>query len=413
MFSDTVIKALVDAANANGIEPAALLAIAEVETSGATFEHDGRTPQLLYERHIAWRQSSKVSRVLQSAFAAAGLAIPKWSRSTQYKDQGSSEKRLALIGKARGLSAEVANASASWGIGQTMGFLYRELGFASACAMVDHMTGSLAGQIDCMIGELKNKHLIQHLNAHNWPHVALIYNGEGYAANRYDTRLADAHKRWGRKLATGAHQVVPADMSPAEIKALQAKMRELGISAVGNPNGVAGINTVAALSAFQAHEGLTVTGKFDDATREALKTAVPVEPPRERKQATARDLAGAGSKTIKVAQRGGWLAWIKGIVGTGMLGGAAAEHGGGDAAPDVGGLLQSAQDGVDKINQAKGVWESFHDLAGPLFGHPAVIVAGVLLILSAVALAFVVKLIIEHRVADHNSGVHAGPSNGG
>jgi hypothetical protein len=404
LFNQALIAAMVDAANAVHLEPAAFLALGEVETGGNAFEHDGATPSLLYERHQAWRMAARISRALQSAFALAGLAIPHWSRSTQYKDQGSSEKRLALIGRARGINAEVANQSASWGVGQTMGFLYPELGFTSACAMVAHMTGNLAGQIQCMIREVQNKKLIGPLNAHDWPHVARIYNGPGYAANRYDTRLADAHKRWCRKLATGAiASPVPADMTPAEIKLLQSKLRALGITAVGNPNGVAGINTVAALSAFQAHEGLTVTGKYDDATREALKTAVPVEPPRERKQATARDLADAGSKTIKAAKRGGLLAWAKGLVGATFLGGAGAEKGG---------LLEAAQDGIDKASQAKGVWQSFCELAAPLFGHPSAIIAGVVLIASAVALGFVVKWVIEHRVADHNSGVHAGPSMG-
>jgi hypothetical protein len=151
MFSKTLIDAIVAEAGKSGIEPAALLALVEVETSGAPFEQDGRTPTLLYERHVAWRQAAKISKRLQSAFAAAGLAIPKWSRSTQYKDQGTSAKRLALIARARAVNAEIANQSASWGVGQTMGFLYPELGFESACAMVEHMAGNLAGQIACMV----------------------------------------------------------------------------------------------------------------------------------------------------------------------------------------------------------------------------------------------------------------------
>jgi hypothetical protein len=47
--------------------------LVEVETNGATFEQDGRTPQLLYERHVAWRQAKKISLAMQSAFAAPAL----------------------------------------------------------------------------------------------------------------------------------------------------------------------------------------------------------------------------------------------------------------------------------------------------------------------------------------------------
>lgn len=400
MFSASLIKALTDAAHRNGIDPAALLALVEVETKGATFEQDGRTPSLLYERHIAWRQAGKVSARLRAAFAAAGLAIPKWSRSTQYKDQGTSAKRLALIRKARAISEEVTNQSASWGVGQTMGFLYPELGFESACAMVEHMTGNVAGQIDCTIRELKNKSLIAPLNARNWSRVARIYNGPGYAANRYDSRLADACKRWERKLAGGVALVSPPDMAADDVRALQRRLRALGYVSVGAPDGAWGTKTVGALSQFQAHEGLPVTGNYDDATREAMKTAEPVDQPRARTIATADDLAAAGSQTIKVANTGGLIAKVKTIVGGVFVGGGVASHEG---------LLDQAQDGIDKATQAKGIWDSFCDLAGPLFGSPMAIVAGVVLIASGVAVWLIVRSIKAHRVADHNSGVHAGP----
>jgi hypothetical protein len=401
MFSETLTKSIVEAANANGIEPPALLALVEVETSGNPFEQDGRTPALLYERHQAYRIAGKVSRALQAAFVRAGLALVKWAPKTQYKDQGTSAKRLALIGRARAIDAEVANQSASWGVGQTMGFLYRELGFGSACAMVDHMTGNLAGQIECMVREIKNKHLIEPLNRHEWPHVALIYNGKSYAVNRYDVRLADAHKRWVRKLGAGGAVVsAPADMPADDIRALQRKLRALGYAGVGNPDGRFGGKTVGALSQFQAHEGLPVTGKYDDATREAMKTAEPIEPPAERKRATATDLAEAGSKTVKAADSGSLFSWLKGIIGTALAGGGAAEKLG---------VLDTAQAGIDKANQAKGIWDSFCDLAHPLFSGPTPIIVGVVLIAAAVASYFLFARIRAYRVADHNSGAHAGP----
>ncbi len=398
MFSQSIVNAIKGAATKAGIEPAALLALVEVETSGNPFEQDGRTPALLYERHIAWRMAAKVSKALQTAFARAGLAIPKWSKATQYKDQGTSANRLALIAKARTIDAEVANQSASWGLGQTMGFLYAELGFGSACAMVEHLTGNVAGQIECMIHELNNKRLVGPLNAHDWAKVARIYNGAGYAANRYDVRLADSYKRWLRKLAAPAPDVAP-DLSRDEIVALQRKLRGLGYAIVGRPDGEAGRNTSAALTAFQRHEGLPITGTYDAATREAMRIAEPVDQAPERARATADDLAAAGSKTIKVARVGGMVAKIKGIIGGGFLAGGLASHEG---------LLDTAQSGIDKATQAKGIWDSFCDLAGPLFGHPMAVVAGVVLIASAVAVGFVVKAIVDRYVIDYRAGVHAG-----
>jgi len=413
MFSADVIRAVTDGAKAAGLRPAGALALVEVETAGAMFEQDGRTPTFLYERHIAWREAAKVSRMLQSAFAAAGLAIPHWSRATQYKDEGSSARRLGLIARARAIHEETANRSASWGLGQTMGFLYAELGFRSACEMVDHMTGSLSGQVDCFIQELKNKRLIGPLNAGQYATVARGYNGSGYAANHYDTRLADADKRWTRKLAaldagdTSVMVSPPAGgLSRDEVRDIQKKLRGLGYASVGDPNGGFGVKTVGALSQFQAHEGLPVTGKYDDATRAAMAEAVPIEQPRERQAATAADLAEAGSKTIQTADHISLAGKAKIAIGGLMAGGGAAEHAGGE---HVNNLIDTAQDGIDKVNQVKGLWESVHDLAGPLLGHPAIFVAAGVLIVAGIVVVLLARTIKAHRVADHNSGVHAGP----
>lgn len=400
MFTQSLVDALVAEAGKNGIEPECLLALVEVETRGVTFEQDGRTPQLLYERHKAYQYAGKVSKALLAKFIAAGLALAKWSPKTQYKDQGTSAQRLALIGKARGIDEEVANKSASWGVGQTMGFLAPDLGFASACEMVDHMTGNLAGQIDCMIRELKHARIIDPLNRHEWPTVARLYNGAGYKANNYDAKLADAWKRWTRKLASGPVKHPAADLSQDEIKDVQRKLRRLNYASVGNPDGIAGTKFVGALAQFQKHEGLPVTGEYDAATREAMKDAEPVDQPRERQNTTADNLRAAGSKTIATADRGGVLAYIKGTVGSIFVGGGAAEKLG---------LLDTAQSGIDKANQAKGIWQSFCDLAKPLFEGPAPIVIGLVLIAAAVGAYFLFEQIKARRVADHNSGAHAGP----
>ena len=93
--------------------------------------------------------------------------------------------------------------------GQTIGFLAEEQGFTDATEMVAHMTGSIPGQIDCMLRELTRKKLIQPLNNRQYVQVAKVYNGAGYAQNSYDTKLADADKRWARRLAN-----TPLDRAP-------------------------------------------------------------------------------------------------------------------------------------------------------------------------------------------------------
>ena len=60
-------------------------------------------------------------------------------------------------------------------------------------------------------------------------------------------------------------------------------------------DGFWGSRTVGALSVFQAHEGLPVTGTYDEATQAAMAEAVkrPVSP--RRKDITADELKEEGS----------------------------------------------------------------------------------------------------------------------
>lgn len=205
MFSNEVTNAVIAAANSHGIRPEALLALIQVETAGHSFENDGKTPTLLFERHVCYREAEKAGCL--APFVRAGLAIPHWNRATQYKDEATSAERLVLIAKARNINVEIANRSASWGIGQTMGFNAPSLHYASATAMIEAFA-TLEGQLDGLIRELTVNHIIQPLNDGQHATVARLYNGSGYAQNHYDTRLAEAEAQWQRDLA--AHPSRPA-----------------------------------------------------------------------------------------------------------------------------------------------------------------------------------------------------------
>ena len=302
MISDSLARKIIDVAKQNDIRPSCLLALIEVETQGKPFEEaDGRTPAFLYERHIAFKEAKK--RGKQKQFTSAGLAIPKWNKATQYKDQRKSADRMALIAKARRIDEEAANRSASWGLGQVMGFNSEMVGFANATDMVEQMTGSVECQVQTMIAFLKKRHIIQPLNAKNFARVAQLYNGDGYKQNNYDAKMADAEKRWARKVETISGRPVPPEqeLTRGAILAIQEKLRELGYTEVGKPDGKWGSRTVGAISAFQAHEGLPVTGQYDEKTKEALDHATPRPVSEERAQTTAEDLKEK-SRTIQATE---------------------------------------------------------------------------------------------------------------
>lgn len=391
MLTDKIALAIVAAAKAAQIEPAALLAIVEVEADGGRpFEQDGRTPCFLYERHVAWKEATKAGCL--PAFRVAGLAIEHWDRATQYKDQGTSANRLALMARAKAIDPEVACASASWGLGQTMGFLCHKLGFASAVEMVEHMTGSVDGQIDCMVREIHTSHLVEPMNAHDWPHVSRIFNGAGYAANHYDTRLASAHARWSRKLETlmpgGQPREEPPEqaLSSEEIYMIQKLLRDLGYHEVGSPDGLWGTRTTGALAAFQAHEGLPHTGHYDDATKSALNGARPRPVPADRADAQPGEI---GSKTIDHADKLTLWGRLMQILGIGGAGAAGVEQTGWLAQV---GPLHDAFEAVRPMLE----WAASHWWIGALA--------------AGFGVAYLANQVIASRLADHRSGVHAGPA---
>lgn len=201
-FTADIIRQIAGPAKKHGIELAALLAVVEVESSGQPYEQDGVTPRFLYERHVMYRELKRLRGVSKAAAAIrAGLALPKWDRATQYKDQRNSGQRLALMAKAKAFDEECACRSASWGLGQTMGFHAETQGHKNAIEFVKWMTeGGVAAQVEAMIKEIKKSGLVDEINRHDWAGFAYRYNGAGYKQNQYDIRMAKAYAIWKAKL---------------------------------------------------------------------------------------------------------------------------------------------------------------------------------------------------------------------
>lgn len=398
MLSQDIIDAVVAAAKGASIPPAALLAVVEIESGGTALEIDGRTPRLLFERHkFHDRLEARWPKKLAAA-VKAGLAIPKWSPKTQYKDQGSSRNRLALLAKARAIDEESANWSCSWGLGQTMGFLAEELGYGTATDMVAKMTaGGIAVQIDMMLAEIRKKGLVDELQRQDWVGFAIRYNGPGYAKNQYDTKLAGAFRRWERWLAAaGAGTANPLPqhtrLTKREIEAVQQQLIDLGYPKIGLVDGKWGPDTTGAVSAFQAFEGLPTTGDYDDATRQALAEATPRAVSDARAATSADDLRAAGSQTVAIADKGRGI--VKTIVGLGLAGGAKEA---GDA-----GLLDQAQSAVDQVQAVRPLVDGARELIGWATSHWWI---------GALIVGFVLwrqfGAVIKRRVSDQVSGRHA------
>jgi hypothetical protein len=205
---------VVSAAKANGIDPAALLAVVEIESSGRPLERaDNKTPTFLFERHVFFKQLRQRAPTKLNEAVAQNLAHDGWRPATQYQDQKTSAGKLALLARARSIDAECANRSCSWGLGQTMGFNAEGLGFPNATAMLSFIeSGGVRAQIELMIRFIRNSKILEALNARDWERFARSYNGAQFKKNQYDIKLSKAYARWAANMPTPAPTPLPVPL---------------------------------------------------------------------------------------------------------------------------------------------------------------------------------------------------------
>ena len=175
-----------------GVEPAALKAVIDVECPKDGFGAEGK-PTILFEPHIYYRYLTRAEIItkrdqLQTLFP--DMVSRTWDKSL-YNVRPSHDK-LAV---AAVLNWDAAHMACSWGKGQVMGFNWQDLKYPSLKAFIDAMHESEAAQIDAMCRFITVNGLVSAMKNHDWAGFALRYNGEGYKANQYDTKLAAAYKK--------------------------------------------------------------------------------------------------------------------------------------------------------------------------------------------------------------------------
>lgn len=184
-----------------GCGPAEIRAVYEVESAGAPFGPDGRAT-VLWEGH-------KFSEFTQRRFDAThgGVSWPRWDRS-RYPRGTAAERHAANWAKIEYAAAldggrwrDQAFQSASYGAPQIMGFNHKACGFDDVHAFVAAMNAGAAEQLNAFTGLVLAWGLDDELREHRWADFARRYNGPGYAANSYDTKLAAAFGRWSTRAA--------------------------------------------------------------------------------------------------------------------------------------------------------------------------------------------------------------------
>lgn len=233
---------------------AELVAVGTVETKGFGFLPD-RRPLILFERHIFSKRTG-------GKFDAShpGISNPK---PGGYGAGGASQyDRLA---EAVALDRDAALCSASWGLGQVMGFNAKVAGYNSAEEMVAAMLDSENAHLMAMAKFISHSQAaVTALRGHDWATFAKIYNGPQYAINKYDVKLKAAFQGFEAGIFPDIH-----------VRTAQAFLSYLGYHP-GGVDGLIGPRTRAALNDFQEKSGLPETENVNEETLAKMRQALGV-----------------------------------------------------------------------------------------------------------------------------------------
>lgn len=176
------------ACNIMGVSACEVMTLIEVETCGVGFLPDSR-PAILFERHIFSKRTGRkhditnpdISNIKPGGYG--GYGAPQYQRL---------EKALAL-------DEQEALNSASWGLGQIMGFNYCNAGYTSVESMVRDFCDSEDAQLLAVANFVKRARLHVALQKRDWAYFARGYNGPDFAKNKYDLRLEAAHNLYSSR----------------------------------------------------------------------------------------------------------------------------------------------------------------------------------------------------------------------
>ncbi len=169
-----------------GCEVRQIQAVAKVESSGASFDKNGR-PKILYERHLFHRATKGIaSPSLYSDAHAGGYRTDSWFK----------------LGLACAVNPDAAFASVSWGRFQVLGKWWEELGFESPYAMAYSTVENEAAHYELLAGYVQAFNLEEEIRAISSSEAACRpfakgYNGPRYDDGDYDGKIARAYDSLG------------------------------------------------------------------------------------------------------------------------------------------------------------------------------------------------------------------------
>lgn len=257
MLPNEVATAIAPKAAEFKVPEAHLKAVVEVESNGKIFAViDGtRRPMILFEQHIFYR---RLSAAAQAEAVQLGLASKRANKrlygKTQAERWAQIEAGEALL-KRHKLPAGAARESASYGVGQVMGYHWKSLGYASLAQFLKTVESGVEGQVDAMMRYIVVNNLDDEIREGRWAAFARGYNGKAYRKNRYDTKLEEAAAAYGGTVAA-PDGMLRMGAKGMRVRELQTLLGRAGYY-TGRIDGDYGTATKAAVVAFQRANRIT------------------------------------------------------------------------------------------------------------------------------------------------------------
>lgn len=181
------------------VEYAVLRAIIEVESRGFGFLTNSRAT-ILFERHKFYQEIRNrfgKARADELMKLHPDIVNTKSGGYLGNEREWTRLEKAMLLSKVNGEYTDLALRSASWGLGQVMGFHAEHLGYANVYEMFASAMRDERGQVEMILRYcMSEPGIVRAMKNHDWHTIARLYNGVNYKINSYDIKLANAYKKY-------------------------------------------------------------------------------------------------------------------------------------------------------------------------------------------------------------------------
>lgn len=177
-----------------GVEVAAVKAVVEIEAGKAHkgFWDEGK-PLINFDLSV-YRKMASRHGVNTSNYTKSHPAIFSRPNIAKYGSQQAAQQ--ARLDQAMSIDSVSAIEGTFWGMFQIGGFNWRQCGTSSPQEFMTLMSRSERDQLELFGEFITRTGLLPALKSKNWSTFARGYNGPGYAARGYHTRLAQAYRKY-------------------------------------------------------------------------------------------------------------------------------------------------------------------------------------------------------------------------